>query len=173
MALTKVGLFFKKNRRYGVGFYVFDLILNEQHSFKNTVTEHNVENGQPITDHIENELQRGGLTGLVTTFSLSQPGVAAGNRAQWAFEMLETIWQERLLVTVTTILKVYENVAVTDVTVNRSESTGEALSIGVTFKQVKVVKLKKSIVEAGVTVNNMDSDLNRQATPSINAGTAR
>jgi len=165
-------LFFRGKREYKVAGIKFDLLLGEQHNFSNSVTEHNIEEGQPITDHIENQLERGGLTGLISNFSILTPGLLGGNRAQDAFDAMERLWKERTLVTISTIMKVYEDVAITNIAISRTEGTGEAIVANISFKKVNTVKLKKSVIEAGVSVGDMGPDLNKQAAPEVNAGKA-
>jgi len=172
MALSAV-LLFPQTKKYKVDLVFFDLILNEEHRMTNKVSEHNIEDGQPITDHIENQLLHGGLTGLITNYSIRRPGVLFGNVAQKNFDLLEQIWKERRLVEIVTILRVYKNVAITDISVQRSETTGAAISVSVTFKQVNVVKLKKSLLEVGVSVTDMGVSTNRQAAVNTNVGTVR
>lgn len=174
MATLPVKLFFRDNREYGVKYQTtirikFDLILTETHNFSNILTEHNVEEGSQITDHIKNELEQGSLTGLITNWSLKIFGIQ-GNRAQNAFDEIIRLWQKRVLVTVVTVMRVYENVAIENINVNRSEGTGEAISMNISFKQVKQVKLKSVLVDTSVKITNMDNKLNQQSASAIDVG---
>lgn len=169
MAELPVKLFFRDNREYGVGRIKFDLILTEDHNFSNIVTDHNIEDGTQISDHIKNELERGSLTGLITNFSIQIFGLQ-GNRAQNAFDEMIRLWKERVLVTIVTVMRVYEDVAIENITVNRSEATGEAISMNVSFRQVKQVKLKSVEVDTTVKIADMDDNTNRQAAPTADQG---
>ena len=71
MAEIPVSLFFKGVQSYGIGILKFDLLLSEDHNFDNTITEHPVEDGSIISDHIQNELENGSLTGLISNFSVN------------------------------------------------------------------------------------------------------
>jgi hypothetical protein len=176
MAL-RAGLFFKGNRAYGIEhgpagvieFIQFDLILNETHNFSSEVTEFNVEDGSIISDHIKNNLENGSVTGLVTNFTLNRFGIVT-NRAQDAFDALKLLRKERKLVTLITVMEVYNNVAITDVSVDRSSDTGEAIALNITFKKVNVVKLKSVQIDTGITVNNMETNQNRQTGAESDAG---
>lgn len=53
-----------------VGAIVFDLLLEETHSIKSRVTQHPIESGSAISDHIVRELRSGTLKGLVSNFSI-------------------------------------------------------------------------------------------------------
>lgn len=167
MALAR--LFFRGNRRYRVGSITLDLILNESHELPNIVTPHNVEDGSQITDNIKNELQNGSLTGLITNFTLRIFGILT-NRAQNAFEEMERLWRSRELVTIVTVMKVYSNVAITNVNVARSDVTGEAIALNVSFQEVKKVKLKTVLIDTSVNVKDMSTAQNQQAATPFDAG---
>ncbi len=164
-----INLFFRDNRDYGVGTLRFDLILSETHNFSSMVTEHNVEDGSIISDHIKNELENGSLTGIISNFTLNKFGLIS-NRAQDAFDELIWLWESKELVTITTVMRVYEDVAITNVSVDRSADTGEAISLNITFKAVKTVKLKTVQIDVGVNIGDMKTNLKRQSAPSTEIG---
>lgn len=166
--MIPIQLFFEK-REYGVGSIKFDLILTESHNFSNEITEHNVEDGSVITDHIKNNLENGSLTGIISNFSLKVFGVFT-NRAQDAFDELIRLWKEKTLVTILTVMKVYEDVAITDVSIDRSGDTGEAISLNISFKKVNIVKLKTVKIDLTVNVGAMNTDQNKQASPKLELG---
>lgn len=154
-------LFFKYNRSYGIGSISFDLITSEDHNFRSNVTEHPVEDGSDITDHIQNQLQSGTLTGLISNFSINSTGLIS-NRAQDVFDALVSLWELRTLMTAMTMLKVYDNVAITEIPITRDTDSGESIVIQVSFKQVKVVYLQEVTLELDVKVNNLATNKNRQ-----------
>lgn len=164
-----VRLLFKGNRIYGVGRLSFDLILSENHNRSNDITDFNVEDGTIISDHIKKNLENGSLSGLVSNFSLNTFGNIF-NRSQDAFNVMEEIMNEQTLVTIVTVLKVYENVGITSVDVVQTSESGESIVLDVTFKQVNVVKLKTVQIDLDVKVPNMDNDVNRQAAPTAELG---
>lgn len=169
MAEFPASLFFKNNKQYGVGSLVFDLILTEDHSLDNTVTNHAVEDGSEISDHIQNELEKGSLTGLITNFSI-RAGAITSNRAQDAFDLLYSIWKERSLVTVTTIHKTYENVAIISAPVARDTESAESIVIQINFQQVKVVKLQSVVIETEISLTGLSKDSQKQVAPKTKVG---
>lgn len=169
MAEVSATLFFRGNRKYSVGALDLDLIISESHKRSNIVTERKIEDGSIISDHIQADLASGSLTGLISNFSISTEGLTT-NRSQDAFDILERIMTAGELVTITTVLKVYQNVAITNLNVVRNSATGEALTFDVSFKQGKIVKLQEVVVETSVSIANMDNDTNRQAAPELDAG---
>ena len=57
---------FIKSGGYWVGTIKLDLLLDESHSLESEVTQHPVEDGSQINDHIHIKPRRGSLTGFVT-----------------------------------------------------------------------------------------------------------
>jgi hypothetical protein len=159
MANLRSKLFFS-GRDYKIGTIELDLILGEEHNFSNEITEHTIENGSVISDHIKNNLENGSLTGLITNHSIKQFGLITGvtNRAKDAFDELKRLWKERSLISIITIMQRYDNVVIENVSMPRDEGTGEAIIINLSFRQVKIVKLKTvqidTTIEAGRPVNN-------------------
>lgn len=172
MALPTIpmSLYFKGNKTYGVGSISFDLLMSEQHTFNNQVSDHNVEDGSVIADHIKNELENGSIVGLITNFSIRATNIEFSNRAQKAFDELVDLWKRRELVTVVTVMRVYTDVAITGVSVARSAETGEAIALNISFRKVRIVKLKQVSVSASIKINGMDTDINKQVAPQVDMG---
>ena len=169
MADIPISLFFKGNRTYGVGNIKFDLLYTESHNFDSAVSVHPVEDGSQISDHIQNAMESGSITGLISNYSINAD-VITSNRAQDVFNALVSLWNERTLVTITSILKVYDNVAITSMPIIRDASSGESIIIQLSFQQVKVVKLQELELVLSVKVNDLDSDINQQTVDVIDAG---
>ena len=134
------------------------------------VTEHPVEDGSVITDHIKNNLETGTVSGLITNFSIKKK-FQTGNFSQDAYDELKRIWRDRQPVTITTIMEKYENVAIESVDVARSDDTGQAIVLNISFKKITTVKLKTTIIDANVRQRNMNNDLSKQSAPKLDVGT--
>lgn len=168
MALVPASLFYK-NRDYGVGNIVFDLILGETHNLKNTVTQYKIEDGSNISDHILNDVREGSLSGLFTNFSIEVPGFIL-NRAQLAYDSLEQIWKAKDLVDIFTVYKAYKNMAITNISIVKDSDTGEALIADISFQEVTKVSLQTINILANISLEDMTSDINRQSSVGFNAG---
>ena len=168
-----INLFFRRNKDYGarsdIGSITFDVILNENHFFGSDVSTHNVENGSEISDHIRNQLENGTFTGLISNFSV-KTRLLRTNRAQDAFDFIYKLWQERVLVTIVTVMRVYKNMAITSISIPRSFDTGESGIFEISFRKVNQVKLRTVVLESAVNVTNMDDDTNRQAAVTSDQG---
>lgn len=174
MATTPVRLFFQQKKRpYGadadMGSIKFDLVLNERHNFNNAVSSHNIEDGSEISDHIRNELENGSLTGLISNFSV-KTRLLRTNRAQDAFDFLFELWQAKALVTITTVMRVYRDMAITDISIPRSFDTGESAVFTISFRKVNQVKLKTVTLETTVKIADTKSDQNRQSSVTSDQG---
>lgn len=171
MAIIPTSLFFSKLKKYGVGALSFDLIMAEEHNLENVITAHNIESGSVITDHIQNELEGGTVTGLISNFSLNTFFISS-NRSQDAFDLLYTIWKSKALVDIVTIYKTYTNVAITSAPVARDRDSAESIILQISFQKINIVTLQKVTLEIGIGINGLNTDIQKQISPGIDAGRA-
>lgn len=169
MVSTPVNLFFNTGKAYGAGALSFDLLLSEDHSLESSVTSHPVEDGSEINDHLQNETPSGNITGLITNFSIKSKGIIS-NRAQDAFDLLYQLWEDRKLVTIYTMLRVYENMAITSAPVSRDNETGESLILQIEFQKVRVVALQQIVLETNISLKSLDKTIQRKVSPTTSAG---
>ncbi len=176
---------YKNQRVFSVGVVFFDLLLNESHSFSNSVTQYNVEAGGIISDNIKNDLAAPTVSGLISNFSLREDiitpeglivqqsglnSIARIDRAQIAFEKIVAMWKVRTFVSVLTYYKLYTNVVITNITVNNSFDSGQGLVADFSFQEIKIVKLKKLDVAATVNLKDMKGSQNKQSALSLDVG---
>ena len=169
MAQISASLYFAGIREYKIDTIPIDLIIDESHTMSNTITQHRIENGSIISDHIQNNLRTGDLTGLISNFSLKKAGILS-NRAQDTFDKLKELWQKRKLVDISTIHDVYQQVGILNINPTRTEDTGEVLEFAITFQEVNIVNLKEITIEASINLTNMNSDINRKLSNELNRG---
>lgn len=153
------------------GGITFDLVIDEEHSLENDVTEHPVEDGSPITDHIRNRLREGKLTGMVSNYSLfSYPLENLMSRSQKAYDALKELWKKQVPVDIVSVLEVYKNVAIKDITMKRDSESGSAQQFEITFKEVSVRKLEVVEGKTLITTNDLESVINKVVSPPANMG---
>ena len=96
-----------------------DLTLEETHERDATVTEHAIESGASVTDHVFLAPERLRLEGFVTDSGVavlaSDPG-----RTQSAFDTLDRAWKEREPVTVVTGYRTYRDMIITRLVLPRT-----------------------------------------------------
>ena len=182
-----VSLFYRADG-WSVGEISLDLILTETHSLNAVVTQHPVQDGSTISDHITILPRSGTMRVLVSNFSLSTAegdaraawdeiyaqGEAAQKtlpkRAEEAWKKLKDLVKTRELVKVVTSLEVYEDVALTRVETTRDGDTGDALEIDIDYEQVTKVKLKETKVTVQVQPSDMKSTINQKSAVQVNSG---
>ena len=182
-----VSLFYRADG-WSVGEISLDLILTETHSLNAVVTQHPVQDGSTISDHITILPRSGTMRVLVSNFSLSTAegdaraawdeiyaqGEAAQKtlpkRAEEAWKKLKDLVKTRELVKVVTSLEVYEDVALTRVETTRDGDTGDALEIDIDYEQVTKVKLKETKVTVQVQPRDMKSTINQKSAVQVNSG---
>lgn len=160
---------FYKNRDYGVGSIQFDLVLGETHNMSNIITEYKIEDGSTISDHIQNNVRTGTVTGLITNFSIGE-GTLTENRALLAFQRLEELFEAKELVTIVTVYKVYEDVVIENISIAKDSNTGESIVADFSFREITKVSLQTINIEAEIKIDGMNTDINKQSSVELDAG---
>lgn len=146
-----------------IGSIRFDATLQETHQDSSDITEHPVEEGFNVSDHIRQKPPTLTLTGIISNTPLSseqaQRVVSAGGGvtvttkasaarpegatgyAQKAYSELRSLAVGQL-VRVVTATRTYENMAIADITVPRDPRTGDALFFQIQLRQVRIVQNK-------------------------------
>lgn len=140
MLATLITLLF--TRKGSIGSLIVEATLSENHEASSKVTLFPIENGFEISDHIINEPQRVTIEGFISDTPLDGFN---GNNAQNAFDTLYEMRDNKELISVITGFKVYENMAITNISVPRDTSTGKAIRFSVEL--VEVVKVGSSSLD--------------------------
>jgi hypothetical protein len=150
MALAE--LIFGERTRAKVGVVQFDCSVSEQHTDEAEISEHPIEDGGVISDHIVDLPSGLVLNGLVTNTpivwlaSLNAKSPIEGDssnpkdRVQTAYDELRRVKREGERVTVVTSLRVYPNMAIKNISVVRNTQTGNILDSTITLRQLDIVK---------------------------------
>ena len=173
-----------------IGDLAIDCTVTETHTAAATVTEHPVESGANITDHIRPEPLQLSITGIVsdtplgskqiqraidiggTSVQVTQqetPTSATGfGRAAWS--KLEEIRASGKLVKVVTRDKPYENMALVSLSVPKDARTGGAFAFSAQFKQVRIVFNRSTkVVVAKAPKSHKKQDTGKQPTAELEA----
>jgi len=118
-----------------------DLVLNETHVFESAITEHPVESGADITDHIRPLPLKLTLTGMFSDTSLSlldniERRTDGEPHTIRAVQFFEELREKKYLVDISNRLKSYTNMAVSSVTFSRGTGSGKSIQMQVNFKEV-------------------------------------
>lgn len=188
LPVVPVSLFFslEKQGRYGiksddsdgkkaVDMINFSLIKEERHTMKSSVSMHPIENGSPVSDHVQRDTRSGSFVGLVTNFSLltatSQTLMNGGspinrrppNLAREAYDALKELWLSGQVVTLVLVLDTYQNVVITDISAPRNDRSGDSIEFDISFVQVQKIKLREIGLRITVHPPRMHSGIQRRA----------
>ena len=125
-----------------------DAVVSEGTEYKVTVTEHPIEDGSVIADHVRDEPDTLQIEGVVSRTPASFLDMVAAtatgqfNRHEDAWLWLYAYVKTHALMTVSTSAKTWENMVITSLKRTRTASTGEALEVSISLKQItKVVAI--------------------------------
>lgn len=171
-----------------IGDVAIDCTVTETHTATATVTEHPVESGANITDHIRPDPVQLSITGIVSDTPIGSkqiqraieaggtkvqiteretPANAAGfGRAAWA--KLDAIRIAGKPVKVVTRDKTYESMALVSLSVPKESKTGGALNFTAQFKQVRIVYNRTTrVVVAKAPKAHKKQDTGKQPTAAV------
>lgn len=171
-----------------IGDLALDCTVTETHTATSTVTEHPVESGAKITDHIRPDPVQLSITGIVSDTPIGsrqvQRSIAVGGasvqvtqqepptsttgygRAAWA--KLDAIRTAAKPVKVVTRDKTYENMALVSLSVPKESKTGGALNFTAQFKQVRIVYNRTTrVVVAKAPKAHKKQDTGKQPTAAV------
>jgi hypothetical protein len=121
-----------------IGAVQLDASLNETHSGSVDVTQHPVEEGADITDHVRIKPETLSITGIVSNTPLIFLASLreSPTRAEEAYEKLRDILRTREPISVITTLRQYENMVLTSMQTNRDASTGNVVNVTLNFQEI-------------------------------------
>lgn len=129
------------NRKVSIGSIQLDATVSENHQYKSNLTQHPIETGGNVADHIYHDPVKLTMEGEVTNTPVSIFSILGGisDRRIEAFEQLIELRNARQLVTVVTGLKVYENLVIVGLTFPRDNRTGRRLQFTADFESAEFV----------------------------------
>ena len=159
MALIDLIFQSRKSKRVQIDAVTLDATLTEVHTSTAQATEHPVESGVDISDHIIQRPDEVDIAGVISNTPIeiveriggilaggvSGPAGAASaafnpQRAEDAYEELRILKTTGTLITVVTPLRTYEQMAITSLVVNRDSATGDAVALSMRMKEVRLVE---------------------------------
>ncbi len=159
---------------------IIDCVHNEDIEFKNSITEHPVENRASISDHVYSEsnivkiegtitdsnmrifgiintpLQSNSLSSITKNIKSLLPFNNSKTPSQIAYNVLEKMVQTKQLVTVATKRRLFKNMVIESLSINENSTTVNRLHFTCVLKQITIVEVKstnysrKSIITSSV-----------------------
>lgn len=140
-----------------------DVTLREGHGRTAETTDHPIEKGADITDHVRKKPRTYTIEGYVTNTPLT--GTPDGGIAQATYDALDALVGR--VVTVKTRFKTYQNMVLTQLDVPRDRGTGEGLHFTGSFKQIGYVSNLVTVVEVARTKQKLGPQVAKPAPPSV------
>jgi len=151
-----------------IGDMLVDAAIREEHNFEADVSEHPVETGADVTDHVRVRAPLVTVEGVVSDTPLEDEIVNARADGETpsteARARLFDIWNAREPITIETTFALYTNMIMQSFVVTEDGDTGEACRFRATFKQIKLVTNKRTTVK--VSVPRGKKKLNRGSQPA-------
>jgi hypothetical protein len=161
-SLALLGKNYLVGSKYKIGDLVLDATTLEVIDYSNTITNHPISNGSNISDHIYSNPTIIKMDGLITNNSLylsdisTLTGFFEGNvvsniynyitgpskKQILAFNYLETLKENKTLVSIVSKMKTYDNMAIETLSFSTDKKTGDALEFSISLKQIKFVTSK-------------------------------
>lgn len=125
--------FFYPDPKSKLGELVIDAFLKETHSFSSEITEHPIESGSAIVDHIYNQPFSLSIDGIISNTPMSLVGLTAfdsatrylegdsNDFATIAFEKIEEMFAKRTPISIATSLKIYHKMVLESLSIERGE----------------------------------------------------
>lgn len=164
-----LSVIFKTNpgRRVAIGTVLLDATVSERHSYTSEVTQHPIENGGFVTDHVYEAPRSVIVTGEITDspvvfFSainsirnlLSENETVS--RSVEAYDQLLEIYKSHDVVTLVTGLKIYTDMVMKSFDVPKDQRTGKRLQFTAEFEEVR--KVTSEIVGVADNVSDENKD---------------
>lgn len=119
-----------------VGNLSLDCTQELTHNLPITVTKHPIEDGSNISDHIVNENMTFSLTGIIVDQKIQS--FENGMDRQQAFNFLEGLRSKRLLISLLTYNKKYNNLVISNISFPKSAAE-DVLNVQMDLEQVRIV----------------------------------
>jgi len=170
-----LSLIFGEKQKARIGVVELDAALSETHSKEALVTDHPVEFGADVSDHIRRLPDSVEINGIVSNTPLVflSAVTESPTRAEDAYEELRRIMDEGELVTVATTLREYSNMALTNLAVARDAASGNVMNATMSLREIIIAETQT--VEAPVpaaAANSKPVNQGKQAAKPANAAQA-
>lgn len=151
MGVRDVISIFYPDSKARLGELVIDAFIRETHAFASELSEHPVENGSSIVDHVHNKSLCISLDGIISNTPMNLVGLTAFDSAARffdgesndfalkAFERIEELFKKREPLSIATSLKTYDKMVLESLSVGRGGGHhADSLHFSCTAKQIQL-----------------------------------
>ena len=154
MNVREVISIFYPDPKARLGELVIDAFIHETHTFSSEITEHPIESGSVIGDHVYNMPFALTIDGIISNTPMSLVGLVAFDSAKRfltnpqgkdndfaliAFEKIEELFERREPISIATSLKIYHKMVLESLSIERGAGAHESLHFNCTAKQIRLV----------------------------------
>lgn len=156
---------FWREEGMGISGFPFDLFISEKHKLDFSVSDHPIQNGATISDHVHPELQECTIEGMFTNhsmrkleginkvtfkdeFATKEEKETLTNRALRKFDELRVLANKRRPVRLVTALQVYPKMIITSLSYDRDAKSGSSIRFSMTLREIQIVNLQASQSES-------------------------
>lgn len=151
MADSAVLLFPAPKQPTTIGLIECDVLIEQEITLSSEVTEHPVEDGFPVHDHVIRRPVKLAMTIAVSNMPVTWYDRLGGNspdRMSDAVSKLEEIYKTGDPITIATQEKVYDNMVMTDCRIPKNRENGRILKVPLEFTQIRKVQVKTAEIPA-------------------------
>ena len=137
----------------------FNLFISEKNSLKFRVSDHPLQDGSTISDHVHQEMQVCTIDGMFTNhpmrkleevnevkfkdeYATSEVKPTVSNTALANFEKLKLLAKQRKPVRLVCSLEIYPKMVITGIDYDRDSKSGSSIRFTITLRELKTVSLK-------------------------------
>lgn len=163
---------FYRDENNGVDGIDFDLMTGESHGIDFTISEHPIENGTSITDHIRIKPRKCSVSGIFSCHSMTpNTGIEEGeNRALENYLALERLSKKMKAVRLVTDIIIYPKMLIESISTKRGIGDSEQIKFDMTLREFTSVELKQIETEGVVTSKDMTTDNRKTVAKKVNSG---
>ena len=164
--------------------YPFDLFVDESHGLEFQLSEHPVQDGSVITDHVTQKLRSCTISGMFTNHSVRrnrnntdvikidgyESNEVRTNEALENYEALETLAKKRQPVRLVTSLVTYPEMIIKSIKVQRGPDDGESIKFKMVLTEFKRVNILEISADYIYKPESMEKDIDRMIASPANNG---
>lgn len=165
----------------------FNLFISEKHSLKFSVSDHPLQDGSTISDHVHRELREVTVEGMFTNhpmkkmqdvnevkfkdeYATSEVKATVSNTALANFEKLKLLANERKPVRLVCSLEVYPKMVITAIDYERDSKSGSSIRFTMTLREIQTVQFNTATGTYSFQPEDMTSANDKLIAAEKNAG---
>jgi hypothetical protein len=123
---------------------ILDITFNENYTFDSESTSNVLQSNSVVADNIINQPKVVKVSGAVSDTPIEWGIVSTLSRSKDFYKNLMSIRDNKILVTVTTGLDVFESMQLKTISITRDKDKSKALFVDLTFKEFKIVTISET-----------------------------